>query len=318
MSPRAWIGRIRTLYSTPMSFFRTPLGTLVAVVIGLSTLVVTGTFVQVYRAMHPPRDTGAGIDFESMKMRVQEVQFTASDGVSLSGWYLAGEPGRPTLILCHDRGSDRSSLTHLAISLKAQGYNLLMFDFRGHGESAGGGSTLGLEEKRDVVGAVDWLSARGIPPSEVGLYGVGMGAFAALLASEDRARIKVLVLDGIYPSTAFALERDVFAGSRTAGELLGFLPRSLFVLASGRQAGTPMAAEVMAGMRGRNVLLLAPDSDADLCRAMQEMLAGMPQDADSDGSLLILPSTQSEGLFGRDLTRYYQHVAEFFQRRLDV
>src|SRR6266496_5859588 len=54
-----------------------------------------------------------------------------------------------------------STLLGSAVSLNRAGYPLLVFDFRGHGASAGSGSDLGVSEKRDIEGAVEYLKGRG-------------------------------------------------------------------------------------------------------------------------------------------------------------
>ena len=88
----------------------------------------------------------------------------------------------------------------LGIALQKGGFTVLAFDFRGHGASGGTGSTLGLDEKRDVIGALDYLAASGVEARRIGVYGVGMGAHAAVLAAADRPSASVLVLSGLYPA----------------------------------------------------------------------------------------------------------------------
>ena len=80
-----------------------------------------------------PRD--AGFDFE-------DVNFTASDGMALHGWFLpaqgigARESGC-TLLFAH--GNAQNISTHIASVawLPAEGVNVFLFDYRGYGRSAG-------------------------------------------------------------------------------------------------------------------------------------------------------------------------------------
>ncbi len=299
-----------------MRFLRTPLGGLLAVALAVAALGVGAVAWQVHTATHPARAAREPLDFESMLVRVDDVEFDAVDGVRLSGWRLPGAPGRPTVLLCHDAGQDRGSLIHLALALQARGFGTLLFDFRGHGASADAPTTFGLAEKRDVQGALDWLQQQGVPPRDVGIYGVGMGAYAALLAAEDRPRVGTLVLDAPYPDAGFELSRRVWSGNRTAERWLGFVSGGVFAALHGQFPGRPRSEDVLAGLLGRDVLLLAPDGDAELVRAMQDMVRAIPEQSDADGSLKILPGTQSEGLYGDDLARYYEEVSGFFDHRL--
>ena len=119
---------------------------------------------------------------------------------------LEGDPLRPFIVVCHELGASKASVVDLGILLQKEGFNVLLFDFRGHGGSEGDVSGLGGQEKRDVLGAIDFLQkGRGVEARHIGLYGVGMGAHAAVLAAVERPALRVLVLDGLYPDPVFAL-----------------------------------------------------------------------------------------------------------------
>ena len=64
---------------------------------------------------------------------------TTADFVDLAGTYYRGNKGRdtPCVILIHKFGSDRtkSGLDDLAKALNAEGFAVLTFDLRGHGQS---------------------------------------------------------------------------------------------------------------------------------------------------------------------------------------
>src|SRR5262245_30526216 len=165
---------------------------------------IAAAAVQVYRVTHPPRQQDATSDLSTILVRVEEVSFTASDGIPLSGWLLRGQPDRPAIILSHDRGRSKGTLVNMIIPLHAAGFTVLAYDSRGHGASGGTASTLGVDEKRDVIGAVDYLATlEGIDHRKVGAYGVGQGAHAAVLAAADRPALRALVLDGLYPDAAY-------------------------------------------------------------------------------------------------------------------
>ena len=166
------------------------------------------TALRVHRVTSPERQVEALPDFESMQIRVTEVEFPSADGMTLRGWWMPGNEGLPPILLCHDRGSSKRSMINLAIALREKGFAVLMFDFRGHGESAGKRSSLGMLEKRDVTGALDWLAGKN--PRRVGVFGAGMGAHAAVLAAVERPELRVLVLDGLYPDAAYPLGRQPF------------------------------------------------------------------------------------------------------------
>src|SRR5438105_5662734 len=134
----------------------------------------------------------------------EDVRVRSRDGLSLAGWFMA-EPGSArALLLVHGRNSCRSCefdgrFVELAGQLKDAGYNILMIDLRGHGQSEGSHYTFGEEERWDVLGALDWLHERGF--TQVGVLGVSLGALSAVRAAlePDGARgIHAMVLDSCF------------------------------------------------------------------------------------------------------------------------
>jgi pimeloyl-ACP methyl ester carboxylesterase len=78
-------------------------------------------------------------------------------------------------------------LLKVARGFQQAGYAVMLFDFRGHGESQAGLCAGGLTEDQDVAGAVDYVFSRlaDQAPAEapqVGLVGFGLGAAAAIAA----------------------------------------------------------------------------------------------------------------------------------------
>ncbi len=300
-----------------VSFWESKPGAVVGVlaIAGLLGLVIAG--IRVQRTTHPPRKVGEELDFEAISMRVEQVRFPSLDGIALAGWLLEGVSDRPTLILCHDLGASKASLVSLAVDLNGRGFSVLLVDFRAHGESGGSGSTLGIEEKRDILGALDYLAGRrGREAPRVGIYAIGMGAHAAVLAAADRPALRALVLDGLYPDASLPLRRQVFAGWEPGMRHFSFLSDGLFALMSGSRVGEHRAADVLPQLVGRDVLLMAAENDPLLTTEMQRMVATLPPQSDTDGSLVLLPESRGGPLYGDDLGRRRETVARFFESRL--
>jgi len=95
----------------------------------------------------------------------------------------------------HAFHSDRMSMLPYARFLYGSGYNVLLYDDRGTGESAGH-FTVGVGEVDDVLGAVDWVSRA--HPSAIGLLGVSLGAGAVIVAVAQDRRVRATVADSAY------------------------------------------------------------------------------------------------------------------------
>lgn len=141
----------------------------------------------------------------------EDVEFISRDqNVVLSGWYLPGEKSKPHLIFVHGIGSVRSgdNAVELAARLVGLGYNVLMFDLRGHGSSGGDKVSGGFFERWDVLGAFDYLLERGVDRGRIGLMGFSMGAATSIMAAAEEPRITALVADSPYANASDLIARE--------------------------------------------------------------------------------------------------------------
>jgi pimeloyl-ACP methyl ester carboxylesterase len=133
---------------------------------------------------------------------------TASDGTRIAGWFVpaANKPGptAPTVVLAHADEGNKSDMLAWAEPLHAT-YNLVFFDFRNHGQSAGNTTTLGVREATDVKAVVDWLAATK-RPSAIALLGVAMGGAAAIDEAAADDRVDAVILDSTHATLANAIE----------------------------------------------------------------------------------------------------------------
>ncbi len=282
-----------------------------------ATLVVGLTGLRIRDATTPPRSAAPSIDFRAIGLSLREVDFPAADGLELRGWLLDGRPGYPPVVLSHDWGGSKSSLLTLAMSVNEAGFPVLLFDFRGHGSSAGRNSTLGLAEQRDVLGALDYARRLdGVDGARAGVYGVGMGAYAGVLAAQERSSVRVLILDGLYPDAQFALLRHFYRDWGASLPQPAFLPVGVFALMTGTRPSRQRADVALLSLTGRDLLFLAPEGDVGLAREIERMYGAIPLQPDVDGNLLKLRAATAGGLYGADLAGHNSKVTEFFVSRL--
>lgn len=130
----------------------------------------------------------------------EDVEFQTSDGVTLRGWLIPGDSDKVIIqshfgIWCCRAGytnegkgwlkgydSDVHFLNQ-AKYLHDAGYTVLMYDFRGHGESDVGDPpwvTWGTHEAKDVIAAVDSISNHPTyKDANIGLFSICMGQGAS-------------------------------------------------------------------------------------------------------------------------------------------
>jgi fermentation-respiration switch protein FrsA (DUF1100 family) len=220
-------------------------------------LVVGVSWMQADAFLHPhrhlPLETPAerGLDY-------REVTFTASDGVTLRGWYLPSTNGA-AVIVGHGIGAYRA--LGPAEVLARHGYGVLTFDWRAHGESGGDLCTFGYHEVRDVAGALAWLQEQpDVDPGRIGMLGESMGAVTAIRAAAQMPELRVIVADSPYPDLEEAI-RNVWRG--TGLPAFPFVPLQIALgeWQTGLELDAMQPLEDVAAIQPRPLLILAGGLD---------------------------------------------------------
>jgi len=133
----------------------------------------------------------AGLDYS-------DVTLSTPDGLHLAAWYVpASTPKSPTVLLAHGLQDSKWTLLRLIPWLHEAGYNVMAFDFRGHGQSEKRPTTVGREEVLDVQAALNWLEAEGAG-DRVAALGQSLGAAALVNTAAIDDRLDALVLDSLF------------------------------------------------------------------------------------------------------------------------
>ncbi|BDU35935.1 alpha/beta hydrolase [Vibrio nigripulchritudo] len=157
---------------------------------------------------------------EQYGLAYQDVTFQTQDGVTLSGWLIEGSTDKVIIqshfgVQCSRAGftpegkgmiklyKKNIAFLRQAKHLVEQGYSVLMYDLRNHGNSGQGTNPYiawGCEEARDVVAAVEFISTHpNYKNSHIGLLSICMGtsstAFAYGLENglQNYSNIKALI-----------------------------------------------------------------------------------------------------------------------------
>ncbi|MFV0394045.1 MAG: alpha/beta hydrolase [Coprobacillaceae bacterium] len=105
------------------------------------------------------------------------------------------------VIICHGYTSEASNMTASAKNFNTLGYNILLPDARGHGQSEGDYIGMGWDERLDIVDWIDQIIEKD-KDAQIVLYGVSMGGATVMMTSgEDLpSNVKVIVEDCGYTS----------------------------------------------------------------------------------------------------------------------
>ena len=121
----------------------------------------------------------------SVGMRYEEVALVASDGVRLTGWYLPLADARGTVLFCHGNAGNISHLLAVAEDAHRLGLGILLFDYRGYGQSEGTLSEEGTY--RDAEAAWNYLvQEAGLAPDQIAIVGRSLGGPIAARLARDK------------------------------------------------------------------------------------------------------------------------------------
>lgn len=240
----------------------------------------------------------------------EDVRFTTDDGVTLSGWLIpAARETRAAVVLMHGYSWNRLPWLAGFVPWLQSRYNVLQFDFRGHGGSDDALITLGTLEQRDVTAAVRFLTGRGLGP--IALMGVSMGGSVAIMAAPDLP-VAAVVADAAYAD----LRNPIANRMREAGYPLSTLGSRLVVGAASLRARARLRSPIqrVAQIAPRALLLIAPSGDRTVSPAQSQRMfdaAGEPKE------LFIVEGAAHADAHAAAPEAYERRVLDFLARHLD-
>jgi pimeloyl-ACP methyl ester carboxylesterase len=135
-------------------------------------------------------------------------RLASSDGTRIAGWYIPSAngigPAGATVVLAHDHGGNKSTMLAFAEVLHDI-YNVVIFDFRNHGQSGGSQTTAGVLEQGDLRAVIDWVDKEK-GPEQIAVLGVSMGGAAGLSEAIADQHVDALILDSTHATLANALQ----------------------------------------------------------------------------------------------------------------
>lgn len=250
----------------------------------------------------------------------EDVHFPAQDGLRLSGWFIpAVNTARDgaAVVLVHGwrwnrlgtmsddmlsglDGSRPVDLLRLAYKLHQEGYHVLMFDLRNHGESAAAPPvTFGWQEANDLLGAVAYLNGRSeVNKDRIGAVGFSMGANTVLYTIPQTEQIKAAV--AVQPASI-----NSFAG-RYGADLLGPLSLAAMPL-------TEVMYQAAGGLRFTALQPAFPAAGAGQTPVLYVQGEGDPWGSVADVTQMAANTPQSRSpliVAGTDRFDGYQYVVD--------
>ncbi len=323
------------------------LGTAVLVVLSLFCLsliacVLASAFVA-WRLLHPVRlpvhgnpAADADLIYRPLPARGYLIDpslqpLTTSDHVALQGWFIPAplsqnQPwptttpslwSEKTVIIATNHGQNRLEpgfpTYAVAATLVSDGYNVILFDFRGTGESGGADITFGVLEVRDLVALVHYARSLGPPGGQIAIWGFGTGGAAAIGAAAESPHVDAVIADSSYATLDGYLSREIPRWTRLPGLLMPFTLWSMEQEA-GVSFGSfnPVQAITALGGPSPRPLLLVTGAD-DTVTPPEDAQRLYAAAADPRSFLLTVPNAGHLQAYGKDPSGYLSHVLQILQ-----
>jgi pimeloyl-ACP methyl ester carboxylesterase len=278
----------------------------------LATVLLTfwlGASLVAERVTLHPGHRGIGPTPAQLGHAYQDVAFRDHAGLTLRGWWIPGSR-HETVVMVHGWTSSRREPMGKAGYLLDAGYNVLVFDLRGHGRSDGDYTTLGLMEPDDVAAAVAFARSRDGGP--IALLGYSMGGALAVETGARDADVSAVIEDSGYGN----LDNVFRAGfQRVAG--LPSMPFGLPLVAMGQAdlrmrigdvrpvADAAHLRKPLLAIVGTADTVVPPSEGFDIFRA-----------APGPKQLLVVPGAGHVDGYRVDRARYEQTVLGFLARTI--
>jgi uncharacterized protein len=272
--------------------------------------------VAILKLTSPPRRANAQTP-AAYGLEYRDLSFPARGGdVMISGWLMPWPSKARAVVLVHGRNMSRSTefdnrFVEFAAGLQRRGFSVLMIDLRGHGQSGEARLSFGINERRDVEGAVDWLRSQGYRAGSIGVLGVSMGAASGIGAAANDTDIGALVIDSSYAEIYPVMQKH-WSGASGLPNL--FLPSTVWAGRAllGYDVSAARPVEEIGRIAPRPVMVVHGEEDSYVPITHAHQL----KSAYPAAMLWTVPRAEHASAYLSDPQAYVERVADFFASNL--
>lgn len=190
-----------------------------------------------------------------------EMRVKGEGGVELAVWYIPAKDKKGVLIASHNLGGNKSSAFTYLRPYVEEGYSLVMYDFRGHGDSEKAYCTMGYHETRDLAILTDYVAselAEGLP---IFYWGFSLGATISLLAAAQNGKVRAVIAHSPFVSLVQVLKHYAKTFYHVPGRACVFLVLSLLKRFQGVRAEEVDVARAARHLEEMPILLIGGARD---------------------------------------------------------
>jgi uncharacterized protein len=239
------------------------------------------------------------------------VRIPSPEGFTLAAWYIPSHNGGAVVML-HGYGANRLEMMDRAAVLGKQGFGVLLYDLRGHGESGGSMRALGWPDTRDLQAVINFLQLQtGIDRFRIGAFGFSIGGQVVVRTAAEDSRIRAILVD----DPAYTRVEDIppMASWQENFETRVVTPLDLHLIS--RRTGIEMktgTVEAIAKLSPRPLFLIS-SGQSEMSRILENHFfsqAGEPKE------IWVIPEAGHGGTFAARPEEYADRIIRFFSQWL--
>jgi dipeptidyl aminopeptidase/acylaminoacyl peptidase len=267
----------------------------------------------VYYKIAYPQKPQEPTDPSLYMLEFSDIEVPSEQGAPITGWWIPAENGSAGVLLAPGYGMTRSDALSLAAELHKREFHVFIYAQRGSAASREKSSTFGLKEAEDMRVALQFLrKGTKNKPTPVGIWGVDVGAYAALWTAASVPEVRALVADSAYASIYDFMNTCIREQFDTDNRWLQFGCRQIFRvlrIASGSFENRQLPVEQLSNCP---ILFITGKNRSVFVPLATDLYNRLP----SKKEMLSLPESRVRLMGGSELQNYDTKVADFFERNL--
>ncbi len=243
------------------------------------------------------------------------ISFQTFDGLMLKGWWFKSGSEKLVIMvtgLIPNRVNTEYQGMWIAKDLVENGYDVMMYDSRAHGESEGSRISYGNNESKDVLSVVEFAKTKGFNPEKIALLGDSTGAVSILMVAHQLKDIGAMIIDtpttDYRPRVVEVLWKEKFIPPFFAPGVFYFTD-----IVFGLKIGQVKPIERMVLVPERKFLFLHGEKDKTFPVEDSKKLL---EKANTESRLVVFPDGSHIETFKSDPDLYRKEVFDFLDSEL--
>lgn len=260
-----------------------------------------------------PMDAFTMSPFE-MGATYEEITIPTARDHTLGGWLLTRPESDRLIIGCTGYRGSKWELLGIGTALWRSGFNVLLFDYHGHGAGHGAPITLGYRELDDFLAAYDYAREL-LPNGHIGVIGFSMGGAIAIMGAAQRPGVEAVIADSSFATHADVVSHAISRVLHAPGAPFARIADQFIYRRVGYRSADVQPIRAVARIAPRPLLIIhgTADQTVPVAHAYQLFAAARePKD------LWIAEGAEHCGAYFLNRPYYCERAISFFDRHLGV